>query len=343
MEKINHICPKCNFYISNSIEKHINFCDGRGPRRKIKRGQRGGWNKDIDYKKVFGKEWTDIYIDKLRKSAKLSFKRGDRKKLSEEQEIVRRNKISTKMKEVGGGYRRGSGRGKKGTYKGYWCDSSYELAWVIYHLEKNIEFERNNQKFKYLYMDVEEKNYIPDFKIGETFYELKGYKDDSVEYKIKYFPFTLKILFEKDLKYIFDYVISKYGKNFISLYEDKEYKSCKECCGYVCKTNKSLICKNCFTKNSKNIKKNGKSVNPFLRSIKNCKNRLCECGEQIKLKSKNCRNCSNIKKRKILNRPNLKELSKEINEIGYSAVGRKYGVSDNCIRKWIRKSINDDC
>lgn len=32
------------------------------------------------------------------------------------------------MKEVGGGYRKGSGRGKKGRYKGYWCDSSWELA-----------------------------------------------------------------------------------------------------------------------------------------------------------------------------------------------------------------------
>jgi transposase-like protein len=26
----------------------------------------------------------------------------------------------------------------------------------------------------------------------------------------------------------------------------------------------------------------------------------------------------------------------EINELGYSAVGRKYGVSDNAVRKWLK-------
>lgn len=37
----------------------------------------------------------------------------------------------------------------------------------------------------------------------------------------------------------------------------------------------------------------------------------------------------------------------EVNEIGYSAVGRRYGVSDNAIRKWIRRyerelTVRDD-
>ena len=35
-------------------------------------------------------------------------------------------------------------------------------------------------------------------------------------------------------------------------------------------------------------------------------------------------------------RPPYHELSAEIAATSYSAVGRKYGVSDNAIRKWVR-------
>jgi hypothetical protein len=40
-----------------------------------------------------------------------------------------------------------------------------------------------------------------------------------------------------------------------------------------------------------------------------------------------------LTKRKT-NRPNYETLIKEIEELGYSGTGRKYGVSDNAIRKW---------
>jgi transposase-like protein len=39
-------------------------------------------------------------------------------------------------------------------------------------------------------------------------------------------------------------------------------------------------------------------------------------------------------KRKV-NRPPYARLKKEVTEIGYCATGRKYGVSDNAVRKWI--------
>lgn len=35
-------------------------------------------------------------------------------------------------------------------------------------------------------------------------------------------------------------------------------------------------------------------------------------------------------------RPEKEVLTKEIEELGYSAVGRKYGVSDNAVRKWLK-------
>jgi transposase-like protein len=36
-------------------------------------------------------------------------------------------------------------------------------------------------------------------------------------------------------------------------------------------------------------------------------------------------------------RPPHQELLREVNRLGYLAVGRKYGVSDNAIRKWLRQ------
>ena len=43
----------------------------------------------------------------------------------------------------------------------------------------------------------------------------------------------------------------------------------------------------------------------------------------------------NIKSRKI-ERPPLEQLLIEVNELGYRGTGKKYGVSDNSIRKWIK-------
>jgi transposase-like protein len=35
-------------------------------------------------------------------------------------------------------------------------------------------------------------------------------------------------------------------------------------------------------------------------------------------------------------RPSYEQLVADIRDLGYLATGRKYGVSDNAVRKWIR-------
>ena len=130
------------------------------------------------------------------------------------------NDINLEYRKVAkGGYRQGSGRGKGGWYKGIYCDSSYELAWIIYNIDHNINFERNKKGFKYNY---NKKNYMyyPDFYLIETneYIETKGYKTNKDEAKWKYFPHKIKILYKNDLQEIFNYVKDKYGKNFIELY-----------------------------------------------------------------------------------------------------------------------------
>lgn len=61
----------------------------------------------------------------------------------------------------------------------------------------------------------------------------------------------------------------------------------------------------------------------------------CKCGEEILKNSKSCRSCFQLNRRKV-NRPSIEILTKEVNEFGYSATGKKYGVSDNSIRKWLK-------
>jgi len=137
--------------------------------------------------------------------------------LGRKHSAISKELMSTKAKISNGGYRQGSGRGRKGRYKGFYCDSSWELAYVIYCLDHNIDIKRNTEKRKYTWNDIE-RNYIPDFIVNNVLTEIKGYRSDQWDAKLKANP-DVTVLYEKDLKHIFEYVNMKYGKNFIDLYE----------------------------------------------------------------------------------------------------------------------------
>ena len=115
---------------------------------------------------------------------------------------------------------------KYGTYKGISCDSSYELALVIYLIDNKIQFERNRTiSFPYEY-NGSTHNFFPDFIVRNTYVELKNRHSEETEAKCRCIPdnISFKILYGKDLKPVFDYVISKYGKDYIKLY-DRNYPS----------------------------------------------------------------------------------------------------------------------
>lgn len=118
-----------------------------------------------------------------------------------------------------GGYRCGSGYGKHGTYKGYYCDSSWELAFVVYNIEHGIEFNRNRKTFPYKF-EGKTRKYMPDWIMNGEYVEIKGYWSEQWEAKLKQFPKdeTLRVLTEKEIKPYLDYVIEKYGKDFVKLY-----------------------------------------------------------------------------------------------------------------------------
>ena len=88
-------------------------------------------------------------------------------------------------------------------------------------------------------------------------------------------------------------------------------------------SNLCFLCPNCHTQTTTY---SGKKLK---------KNYICECGDKMHKDSKYCSKCNYIKLRKI-ERPNLENLKKEIDELGYSGTGRKYNVSDNAIRKWLK-------
>ena len=133
-----------------------------------------------------------------------------------------------------GGIRKGSGRGKCGWYKGFWSDSSWELAWIIYNIDHRIIFERNYKGFEYCFNSKKYKFY-PDFKIDSKFYEIKGYIDSKNKSKIEQFNDELIIIDRIGIKPYIEYVIKKYGKNYIELYENNPHKI---------KNKKCLICGN---------------------------------------------------------------------------------------------------
>ena len=124
-------------------------------------------------------------------------------------------------KKPTGGYRPGGGRGKKGWYKNFFCDSTYELVFVIYCIDHNISFTRNTTGFPY-FLNDKLHHYYPDFIISDEYIEVKGYETNEDLEKYKQFPYKLKVLKKEDLKSYFEYVYTTYTKNLINLYEPKQ-------------------------------------------------------------------------------------------------------------------------
>lgn len=132
------------------------------------------------------------------------------------------NSATQKIRHSLGGYRKGAGYGKKGWYKGFWCDSSWELAYVIYNLEHGIQFERNTVGYEYFYRDVKHK-YYPDFILADgTYVEIKGYYTEQAHVKHAAFRadgHELYVIGKKEIQQYLDYAMQQHGKDFIALYE----------------------------------------------------------------------------------------------------------------------------
>ena len=214
--------------------------------------------------------------------------------------------------------RSGSGRGKKGWYKGYYCDSTWELAYVIYNLEHGIPFSRNTKSFDYVF-NGENKKYYPDFLLETGEYvEVKGYYTKQFAAKLEQFPKELSlIIYDKiGIKPYLDYVINKYGKDYYTLYEDCKIKP---------KEPKPKIVRPTEKKRKKRIRKKVE--------------RFClMCGSQLYSDQRQfcSRDCHN--KHQALHKPSYEELL-NLRRLGKTNVkiAKQFDVEETTIRKWFKK------
>ena len=105
---------------------------------------------------------------------------------------------------------------KKGWYKGIRYDSSWELAWILFHTDHQTQFTRNYDRFMYTRLDGTIHSYTPDFKVFGYWVEIKGYECPFWAQKQEQFPYPDKLIVLRfdDLKLIFTYVAEKYGAEF---------------------------------------------------------------------------------------------------------------------------------
>ncbi len=235
-------CKYCNkqCHSKNSLIQHELRCS-KNPNRipltghRWKIGERKNIPSGTKGKIVInnGKEHKYIYPEELDNFTKLGWIQGVTNNYKElmkekstgiaatpEKELKRKEKISKTMRNNpnSGGYRQGSGRGKRGWYKGIYCDSSWELAFVVYHIDHNLYIERCREKRKYVF-ENKQHNYYPDFITDDGIIEIKGWKNDKWLEKQKQNT-DIKTLYGEEMKPYLEYVINKYGEEFYNvLYE----------------------------------------------------------------------------------------------------------------------------
>lgn len=107
---------------------------------------------------------------------------------------------SSKARGLSGGYREGSGIGKSGRYNGMWCDSTWELAYIIWCQTNGKDIKRNTERFDYIF-DGKNHKYLPDFIVDGQLVEVKGRKiaDDVTLAKIAATNGRVKLLLADDM------------------------------------------------------------------------------------------------------------------------------------------------
>lgn len=105
---------------------------------------------------------------------------------------------------------------KKGYYKGLYCMSSWELAWVYFQLENGKKVEQCKERFEYE-MNGEIHHYTPDFKMDGVYYEIKGLRGKEFDFKLRDFPKDKELIVLEGynkLKPFLIFVEQRFGKDF---------------------------------------------------------------------------------------------------------------------------------
>ena len=192
---------------------HEDFCKKNPNKRIWSAPGHSSWCKGLT------KE-TDPRLKKVSASMHQAYLEGRNTGRGATKEKEERRRAKIRLSKNIGGYRIGSGRGKKGWYKGIFCDSSWELAFVLYRIEiKKLSIKKNWERFPYKTSDAVVHYYVPDFIIGSGVYvEVKGYVTETVLLKLRQFPHRIRLLTAKEMAPILRAVVARFGKDYIRLY-----------------------------------------------------------------------------------------------------------------------------
>lgn len=105
----------------------------------------------------------------------------------------------------------------QGIYKGIKCDSSWELAFILWNEMQGKSVQRYKGYLTYTFEDKLCK-YYPDFIVDDKIYEIKGYYSSRAKAKHEQHPEVI-LLKREEMIPIINEVKEKYGNNFIELYE----------------------------------------------------------------------------------------------------------------------------
>lgn len=149
---------------------------------------------------------------------------------------------SQKCNPSTGGLREGSGHSKSGWYKGIFCNSTWELAFLLWCLDNKIPIKRFEDKPREYASGNKIRKYYPDFVVGdiECIVEIKGYTTLESTAKQNANDDVL-LLTKNELRPILQYAKERYG-NYIELFEGNPHNNKKNLCKICGEPCKRILC-----------------------------------------------------------------------------------------------------
>lgn len=127
----------------------------------------------------------------------------------------------------------------KGKYNGIPCDSTYELAFLIWNLDHSIDIARCNHTYSYTYKG-KLYSYKPDFVVEGQVVEIKGWMTSRSKAKLEQNPHVY-LVDKNDIQPFIKYVKTKYKvKDLRDLYDQKDHQIACEHCAKMFTPNKKI-------------------------------------------------------------------------------------------------------